>query len=122
MSESAATQPAKQPKSLTKILVILLVIALAGCGYWFWQYKKSSNNTPEAKQQKLLSQLGKAALHPDEDPVITTVANASKLTNKTLAKEARNGDTLFIFTKSRRIILYRTSEHKVVDMLNIQPK
>lgn len=109
-------------KHLIVLLSLLLVVAVAGCGYWFWQYKKTSNDTPQAKQRQLVGQLDKVAIRPNEEPVISTVMDASKLTNKTLARQARDGDTLFIFAKSHRIILYRTSEHKVVDMLTIQPK
>lgn len=123
MSDSAAQSQATVKKRKTVIiLMMLLILALVGCFYWFWQYKKSSDNTPEARQKQLVSQLDKVAVHPSEEPVITTVANASKLTNPTLSKEAHNGDTLFIFSKSHRIILYRTVDRKVVDMLNIQPK
>lgn len=102
------------------VLSVLLALSLICCVYLFWRYKESSNNTATAKQQKLVKELGQVAIYPKEEPVITTVANASKLTNKSLAKEAKNGDTLFIFSKSKRIILYRPTEHKVVDMLTIQ--
>jgi hypothetical protein len=62
------------------------------------------------------------AFVPNETPVITTVLDKTKLTNKSLATHATNGDRLYIFSKAKRIMLYRPSTHQVVDMLTIQGK
>lgn len=120
--DRVSKSPARKRGRVIILLVCLLIVSLAACGYLFWKYKNTSDNTPQAKQQRLVNELGKVAISPHEEPVITTIANASKLNNKTLAREAHNGDVLFIFSKSQRIILYRPGDHKVVDMLNIQPR
>jgi hypothetical protein len=128
MPKTTASQPMDEPsnhekklKRLIRGLLILLFVLLLCCGYLLWRYHKNSSNTAESKQRHLTAQLDKVAVRPDEEPVITSVAKASKLTNKVLSKEAHNGDILFIFTKAHRIILYRPLDHKVVDMLNLQP-
>jgi hypothetical protein len=114
------TIPRPRRRWLTRTLVILLVVALAASGFWFAQYRKALRNNPATQQQQLVTQLSKLIEMPSGQPVITTVIDKSKLTNPTLASLAHNGDRLFIFTKSKRLVLYRPSDKKVVDMLTIQ--
>lgn len=115
-----AQKAIKGRRKFVVILLILLFIALLTSAFLFVKYKRELNSNPVNRQRELTQQLGQLIEMPNEEPVISTVLDKSKLTNKTLAKRAQNGDQLFIFTDSKRLILYRPSDHKVVDMLNIQ--
>lgn len=112
-------KPAKRQKTIL-VLSALVVIMVCASVLLFVKYKREANTNPVTQQQQLTKQLGSLIEMPNEAPVITTVLDRSKLTNATLAGKAHNGDTLFIFPKSKRLVLYRPSDKKVVDMLNIQ--
>jgi hypothetical protein len=105
---------------VTWALGILLFAALAGCGGLYWQYHKAADKDPQSQQQKWITDISSVMVAPDETPVITTVLDKTKLTNQSLAAVASNGDRLYIYSKAKRLILYRPSLHKVVDMLTIQ--
>lgn len=53
-----------------------------------------------------------------EVPRIAYLSDISKLSSKTLFKNAQNGDYLLIFETSRRVILYRPSTNKIIDVVN----
>jgi hypothetical protein len=56
---------------------------------------------------------------PDETPSIATISDQTKLTSQTFFQQAHNGDKLIIYPKSREVILYRPSIHKVIDIAPI---
>lgn len=123
---TAPSEPKKKrslAKRLTAIAFTLLLIAAAGgCVFWYRQYHRVLAKSPDNQQKQWATELSELIVTPNEQPLITTVIDKSKLTNTTLAHEAKNGDRLYIFAKSHRIVLYRPSDGKVVDMLTIQEK
>lgn len=112
----------KKHKLLYGMVIFLLVVSAGGCVFWYQQYHQALAKNPNNQQKDWVNQLADTVVMPDEQPLITTVLDKSKLTNATLASEAKNGDRLYIFAKSHRIILYRPIDKKVVDMLTIQAK
>lgn len=132
MAKSAATadtltiDPARSVRpsgrrKLLAVMIMLLIIMIAAVVVLFIKYQHATTSNPVTQQQRLTRQLGQLVELPAEQPVISTVLDKSKLSNPVLASRARDGDTLFIFPKSKRLILYRPADKKVVDMLNIQP-
>jgi len=59
---------------------------------------------------------------PNEKPTIATVEDRKKLTDQIFFKNARNGDKVLMYTQSKKAILYRRSENKVIEIayLNIK--
>lgn len=112
----------RRGRTLNIVLFILLLVALGAGGFWFYQYRQSLAKNPEVQQQRWAAELASVAILPSEKPLITTVLDKTKLTNKTLERQAENGDRLYIFSKAKQLILYRPSEKKVVTILTIQPK
>lgn len=112
----------RKGRRLNVILSILLIIAVVVGGFWYWQYHKTADKNPESEQRRWTSELSKVIVMPDEKPLITTVLDKTKLTNETLASQAQNGDRLYIFAKSERLVLYRPADKRVVNMLTIQTK
>lgn len=102
------------------MLSVLLLVMICASLLLFVKYKHAANNNPVNQQQQLTKQLSQLIEMPPDQPVISTVLDRSKLTNQVLASRAHNGDILFIFPQSKRLILYRPADKKVVDMLNIQ--
>lgn len=109
----------RRPK-LTLLLCVLIVLLISMSIVLFLKYRHASSDNQANKQQRLTRQLGQLIVLPPEQPVISTVLDKSKLTNPALEQRARNGDVLFIFPHAKRLILYRPSNDRVVDILSIQ--
>jgi hypothetical protein len=114
-------QPRKRQKAII-LLSVLLALMVGASILLLMKYRQATSSNPVTQQQQLTDQLSKLIEMPPDAPVISTVLDSSKLTNKALAARARNGDKLFIFSDSKRLVLYRPSDNKVVDMLNIQTR
>ncbi|MDB5175568.1 MAG: hypothetical protein JWM81_426 [Candidatus Saccharibacteria bacterium] len=54
-------------------------------------------------------------LPTDEDPALATITDPSKITTKFL-KKTQTGDKLLIYQKNSRVIIYRPSIDKIVDV------
>ena len=123
MSEAASLQRTeKKPhRKAIIILSVLLLLTIGTSALLFVQYRREASKNPFTQQQLLTQQLSRLAELPHEQPIISTVLDRNKLGNRVLASRAHNGDNLFIFSKSKRLILYRPVDKKIVDMLNIQP-
>lgn len=103
------------------ITIVVVVLAIGFSLYFYHAYKKALADNPTAQQQDLVTQVNNLAVTPSEQPQIATVKDASKLVNSILANETQDGDVLFVYNKSNRIIIFRPTIHKVVDMLTVQP-
>lgn len=86
-------------------------------GVMFYKYHQSQN-TEQARQKKLVASLSQTIDLPDGTPTIVTVSDKDKLTNKTLADRVQNQDLLVIYGSTKRIIVYRPSTKKVIDMFS----
>src|SRR6185369_15806233 len=104
--------------------LVVVIIALAGaCVYLFMANRKSAEKqaaTPAGQAERLTDELGGTIVLPNEPPALATVLDHAKLGNAQLVSEARNGDELLIYAKSRRLILYRPSVRKAIDMFHVE--
>jgi len=55
----------------------------------------------------------------DETPALATVTDKAKLTTKFLQK-AENGDKILIYQKAGRVIIYRPSIDRIIDVGPVQ--
>ncbi len=97
---------------LGRLLVAVVVVcltALVTLGLWpLWH---ATNNKGD-----LVTQVGKLMVLPaNEKPIIATVTDKSALKTPFL-QEASNGDRILIYEKAKRVIIYRPSLHKIVDV------
>lgn len=110
----------KEPSNTKRIVFTSILLLAIGAGIFFFiKYRQAVNDNPQTEARSLTSTIGKNVQLPDENPTIATVADKNKLANKALANKAKNGDKLLIYTGSKRLILYRPSDKKVIDMLSI---
>ena len=105
---------------VSTILLILLCLIASGASVFFFTKYRQASSTGEAAKQQLLNTLGKTIELPSETPAIVTVTDKDKLTNKALAARLENNDELLIFGAAKRLIVYRPSIKKVIDMLTFQ--
>ncbi len=119
----ADAEPQTKPRRRLPILIIvlaLLLLATAGaCLFFYLKYQEASKN-PQADQQKVLQSIGTVLQLPGEQPTSFTISDKTKLTNQILADRVENGDTLFVYANAKKLVVYRPSAKKVVDMLSIE--
>ncbi len=100
------------------VMVVLLLATSGLCFYLYRQYAQASN-TAKAQQDRILKTISSVLALPQEDPTPFTVADKNKLANQALAARVQNGDTLFVYPAAKRILVYRPSVAKAVDLITI---
>lgn len=115
-------------KYVTPLLALVLVVALGAAGYFYMQYAdaqkalmsaqaKPGSTAAAALDAKVVGMVEKLIELPkDESPTLATVSDKSKLATQSFFKNAQNGDKLLIFVKSKKVILYRPSEDKIIEV------
>lgn len=104
---------------LSKTSVILGFICLVAIGagiFFYMQYKNAQDES--SANARLLETIGKTVQLPSETPMVVTVVDKAKLSNKQLATKVEDGDIMMIFAQSKRLVVYRPGVAKVVDMLS----
>lgn len=119
------TTPAKKslPIKATKpILIIGLTILLLGLFASVVVFARQrfiageSDEVYSSDGGQLLDQLSKLVVLPEEQPVVSVLDNLESVASKPFFKNAQQNDLLFQFTQSSKVILYRPSENKIVDI------
>lgn len=116
-------EPVKQRKMKwwkgVAIAVGLAAVAFLAIGYMQTRSElvKISKSTKSGQNETaaLVSEIGQYMQLPEESPTIATVNDVAKLSGQEFFKNARNGDKVLIFAESGRALLYRPSEHKVIE-------
>lgn len=102
--------------------IILAVVGAAGTIYFYQKYQaaiKDPNTTQQAADNAanaLRDKVAKLMLLPSETPVVGTVEDASKQKDQPFFKDAQNGDRILVFTASKKAIIYRESENKIINV------
>lgn len=72
---------------------------------------------------KLVDKIGKLIELPaDETPTIALVSDVDKLQNQAFFAKAQNGDQVLIYTKAKKVILYRPSINKLIEVAPLAPE
>lgn len=106
---------------IARIIVALVIVALAGLAAYFYIEMKDAKNNPEkASQQQvesLVAKVGKLITLPsDEQPTVATVQDKEKLKEQPFFSGAENGDKLLIYTKAQKAIIYRESTNTLINV------
>jgi len=114
------TQTEEKPRKshwIIRLGLILFIFASLGA-LVYWYYSQStvyySSTAPAGDVVNEVDLVVKAPLPTNETPTIVTVSKLEPLQNQPLFKNARVGDTLLIYTKAKRAILYRPSDKSIV--------
>ena len=112
------------PKVVLASVALVVILALGGVSYYFYskyQETRKQLSAPtvvsnEASRQ-IIASIGKLMELPmDEEPTVATIANVERLKGQTFFLKAKNGDTVLIYEKAGKAILYRPSIHKIIDV------
>jgi hypothetical protein len=111
----------KQNKKIIQWVVLaLLLISLAGNYVLFQQNKKLATNPQAAVQeqiQMIVDKVGKLMVLPsDETPTIVTVANTTELKSQPFFASTKPGDQVIMYPNNRRVIIYRPSENRIIEV------
>lgn len=105
------------------IVIVLLIIAVATSGYFFFQYRSAQEKmrselvSAEKEASQLVEEVGKHLLLPaGETPTIATVSDKSKLAGQAFFARAENGDKVLIYTEAKKAVLYRPSIQKIIEV------
>lgn len=135
--------PSKKPKKMklfsgnknSKKVVFIVILILISLVFIISLYLKYSSlkkenellsNPQEASKienEKIQEQVGKLVLIPENESVsIFTVSDMSRLKDNPFYVNAEIGDKVLIFDKSKKIILYRQSVNKVINISVVENK
>lgn len=112
------------PKNIIMGLAsLVLVVAVAAAVYFYMQWYqaqqliKNPSLVAQQQTQDLLKRVGMLIdLPKNETPTVATVSDVSKLKGQPFFANAMNGDKVLIYTNSRKAILYRPSENKIIEV------
>jgi len=133
---SAEAQPVRKKRHwFGTFLLVLLFLALAGglgyVGKLYWDAQNQLkvfrsdvaskvNNLTDEEINVLVADVGKHIALPMEKPQVVTITNVDQLKiNQPFFANAQNGDKILVFTN--RVVLYRPSLDKVIDLAQIKP-
>lgn len=105
------------------VLCIFLAVAGGGAAYYYWnqfrQTERILNNPDEvakADNSRMLSQISKFMVLPNEEPQIATVLDKEKLKDQAFFAHAENGDKVIAYPKAQKAILFRPSINKIIEV------
>jgi len=93
--------------------------SVVGAYYFYRQYRMvvgDSKMAEEVQTKMILDKIASVMDLPPEKPTIVTVTDREKLQNQDFFKKALNGDKIIIYETAKRVILYRPSTGRVVDV------
>lgn len=122
----------KQILTLPVIAGIIALLAAGVGGYYYVKYQnaqktlasalsdpKTAQKAAAAETAKLVAEVGKLIELPKETPTIATITDVNKLKDQPFFAKAKNGDKVLIFTNAKKVILYDTVNHKIIDVAPI---
>jgi hypothetical protein len=100
------------------LLGVLSYGAYRGRGYLhFLNVSNFTSGESASDYKKTIEEVGKlVALPSGEDPTVATVTSLEPLRGQEFFKDAKVGDKVLIFSKSKKAILYRPSEKRIIAM------
>lgn len=79
--------------------------------------KQPDQATSIVRSNDLLAEIDKTYKLPlDEQPTIVTIKDQDKFKDQTFFKDAQNGDKLVVYSNAKLAIIYRASEHKLINV------
>lgn len=112
--------PRVSKKSITFIVIGAAVIS--GLLYYVFFTPEDPQKVAEAEAQRLVAAVGKLMVLPsDEQPIIATVADPTKLQDQPFFANAKKGDKVLIYNIARKAVLYSEAENRIVDVAPLSP-
>lgn len=97
----------------TTILIVIVGIVVATAGGILWHHAHKANLDNVYTVETLVAK--HYVLPEHETPILATVTNKNNLSTPFL-QEADDGDKILIYQKAKRVIIYRPSINRIVDI------
>lgn len=116
----------KQPTTWIILAVVFVLIGIAGVG--IYQYTKvtkelstmkTSSNGPltDDRQRELIAEVSSRIMLPgDEKPTVAVVSDINRLKDQQFFANGQNGDVVLIYMTSKKAVLYRPTDKKIVEV------
>ncbi|MDL2363066.1 MAG: hypothetical protein QFB86_01640 [Patescibacteria group bacterium] len=120
---SKVRTPRKFPKlSAQNAPWMITAVVIIFAAFMFAQYRQATNklysgSQAVSEQQTLdtVQRVGKLILLPkDQTPTVATVKHADQLKNQAFFKQAKDGDKVLVYSKTKQAILYRPSTNQLI--------
>jgi hypothetical protein len=109
--------------SLKGVLIATAVLSFAIAGFIFVFHKKQlvdPNVALANETNELAANIGKFMELPvAEQPTLATVTDKAKLRGQDFFQHAEDGDKVLVYSRSKKVILYRPSTGKIIDVTNL---
>ena len=112
----------RTPRIVVAALVVLLLVAGSGYIYFYRLNKKVSSNQNASSRtlQEIENRINIFMdLPTDEVPVLATVTDIEKIKDQKFFSKAQNGDSVLIYAKNKKAILYRWPTNKLIEVSNV---
>lgn len=100
------------------ILIIVFIGLIVGFGYLYNQNREITGKNNEATTKRLVKKISKFMVLPAGLPTLATVTDKTKLNTQPFFKDAENGDKVLIYPESQKVILFRPSKGKIIEVAN----
>lgn len=103
-----------RPLNFKKMAVVAMVVLIVSTaiGYLIMKQSQRDLNNVSVVQSRVARHM---VLPKDKVPALATVTDKRKLTTKFL-QQAENGDKLLIYDTEQKVIIYRPSIDKIIDV------
>ncbi|NDE67971.1 hypothetical protein EB052_00025 [bacterium] len=107
-------------KKPVTIVSILFVLSTAGFIYYFTQYSRVTKTPAQDAKELTLKKVNEIkelmVITDDSGAVLATIADKSKLAGQKFFDAAQNGDDVILFPAMQKVVLYRSSIHRIIDV------
>ena len=118
---------ANSQNGLVVVLCVLTAIGILGTGWFYYKYNKLNQNPTLVNNADALEEVKQTVdevaklmdLPADETPTVATVLDKEKVKDQPFFVHAANGDKLLAYTKAKKAILYRPSQHRIIEVAPI---
>lgn len=104
-------------------IIIALGIAIIPSLYFYSKYQETKSQlsrTPAGQKEetaKIVALVAKLLVLPaGEEPTLASVTDKEKLKDQPFFAKAENGDKVLIYTEAKKAILYRPSQHIIIEV------
>jgi hypothetical protein len=97
---------------------VALVVVIVGMVSWYgWtQFQAKTTAPTEVDVAKVMKQVGKHILLPDEQPTLATVTDVEKVKQQPFFARAQNGDQVLLFAQAKKAYLFRPVSDQLVEV------
>ena len=98
------------------LLVALAIVLVAAAVVGWYLYDQRGTDT-DREVRRYVAEAGRLVTLPEgETPALATITDPSKLGHQKFFKDSQKGDKVLIYSEHNKVILYRPSNKKIVNV------